>query len=223
MDKYTEKILTKDTLAESEKLLNKNHWSEFNETEQALSLLKAISDNKEKEEHLKSIGDTHFGMSWMDFKDLLVNKGFKNAHSYDFDYDDGIEEAILYHHPVKGFVIFATSFGKKRTINGGELYAEIKVNDKEGENIVWRWLSTGGCIDIDNKIYSTKHDVREGLFSKLNKLESAGTFLNKWTEKNKFLWFADYVETKVEGYDYKEITQEKINKCPQEFRDIMGK
>lgn len=227
MDKYTEKILNRDSIAESEKLLGGKHHSNFDDVDITLTLLKCMSDNTEKENHLKSIGDTYNGIKWGYFKSLLTTKGFVNAYSYDFTYEpleiNTIEEAILYYNPSKGLIIFATSFGNKDRINGGNLYGEIQAFSEEHKETIWKWISTGGCIDQKNMIYETSHDVREGLFSKIEKLESAGQFLNKWTAKNRFLWFVDFVEEKNPSYDYKKITQDKIQKCCKEFRNIIGK
>jgi hypothetical protein len=226
MDKNTEKILTHDSLADTEQILGGKHWSQFNDKENMFSLGKFMIDNQIKDEHLKSIGDTHFGMSWNEFKKLIQQHGFINAYSYKLDYkgwsNPTKEEVIIYYHQKKGLIIYAESFNNKTTVNGGKLYGEIKANNTESEKVIWKWLSTGGCIDADNMIYDTSHDVREGLFSKLNELESAGTFLNKWTKKDRFLWFVDYVEDDVEGYDYKKITLDKIKKCPKELQDIIG-
>lgn len=225
MNKETERILTQDTVYESEKILCKDNWSEFNEMDNAFCLFKAMSDNHRKTEHLKGLGDTYWGVDWNEFKNLIKSYGFIPALEYDFKYDSFgescTEECIIYYHPEKGMVIHATSFGNKDHINGGNLYAEIEANSDEDEEVICKWLSTGGCIE--GLIYETQQDIREGLFSKLNELETAGKFLNRWTNKNRFLWFVDYSEEKKNGYDYRVITQNKIKRCPQEFRDIIGR
>ena len=226
MDKLTERILTQDSLAESENVLGGKHWSQFNETEQAFSMFKFFNDNDIKNNHLQSINDTYFRMSWDEFKNLIKSHGFIPGLEYNLLYngwsEPKTEEAILYYHPSKGLIIWATSFNGKTTVNGGNLYGEIKANSKEDCETIWRWLSSGGCINSEEMIYKTSHDVREGLFSKLNTLESAGTFLSKWIDKNRFLCFVDYVEDDIPGYDYKAITKEKIMKCPKEMQEIIG-
>ena len=223
MDNITEKFLTQDTIVETEKILGKHHYSEFNDKENSFMLLKAMIDGEAKSKHLKSIGDTYWGMKWNEFKDLIKGHGFVAGLEYDFEYEGRIDEAIIYYHPVKGLIIFATSFGQKDRINGGNLYGEIKANSEEDCQTIWRWLSTGGCIKDSDMVYETSHDIREGLFAKLDTLETAGRFLNRWIKKDRFLWFVDYVETKDERYDYKKITQDKIKKLPQECRNIIGR
>lgn len=226
MDTRTEEILEKDSIADTERILGDKHWSKFNNLENAFSIGNIIRDNEIKEEHLKSLKDTYFSMSWRYFKNLIQEKGFVNGYTYEIDYDNWgnprKEEAIIYYHPQKGLIIWATSYNSKTTVNGGNLYGEIKSNSKEDEKVIWRWLSSGGCTNAKEMIWKTSHDIREGLFSKLDTLESAGEFLNKWTNKDTFLWFVDYAEDKLEGYDYKKITNEKINKCPIELQNIIG-
>jgi hypothetical protein len=222
VDKITEKVLMHDTIAESEKILGRDHHSQFDDKDMQFVIWKAALDNQTKKDYLQSIGDTHFGMTWDEFKNMLVNYGFINGLTYKFDYKKRKEEAIIYYQPIKGMIVFATSWDNK-SVNSGNLYAEIKANSKEDRETIWRWLSTGGCIDSENMIYETQHDVREGLFSKLNELETAGTFLNRWTNQKRFLWFVDYAESKKKGYDNTIITQQKINKLPKEARAIMGK
>lgn len=225
MDTLTERILEQDTIAETEKILGKEHWSVFTKEENMFCLAKAMSDNQNKDNHLKNIGDTHFSMTWDELKALLSRKGFVNALTYEFEYigrdETRMEEAIIYYHPDKGMVVYADSYFGKTRVNGGNLYAEIQANRPEDEQTIWRWLSTGGCRDHERRIYETSHDIREGLFSKLDTLATAGKFLPEWTNKDRFLWFVDYMENKEPDYDYKAITQSKIEKCPEAFRKII--
>jgi hypothetical protein len=223
MESKTEAILTRDTLGETEKLFGGKHWSQFNDLESLVSLVRAAEDSMAKKNHLKSLGDTYSGMGWAGFKDLIKSKGFIPALEYDVRHGDSVDEFIIYYHPAKGLVICADSYYNKGVVNNGNLYGEIQAHSKEDEETIWKWLSSGGCIDCEKKIYETSHDVREGLFSKLDVLESAGTFLNQWTNNNRFLWFVDSVENKIPGYDYKKIAAGKIAKCPEEFRKVIGR
>ena len=220
MNKETERILTQDSLSETEQILGNKHWSEFTDTENGFALLKVISDNERKTKHLKGLGDTYWGIKWDEFKDLIKAHGFVPALEYEFIKYEKPDEAIIYYHPTKGLIIWATSFDGKDHINGGELYGEIKANSEADQEVIWMWLSTGGCIE--DLVYETKQDIREGLFNKLNELETAGVFQNKWIKKNRFLHFVDYSIEDI-NRDYKIATQIKINKCPQEMRNIIGR
>jgi len=220
MDKLTEKMIKQDPIIDAEKAFGK-HWSEFDDTENMFMLSHAIESNERKGSYLASIGDTYSRISWDDFKSLLVKKGFISAIEYDIHQDGNTDEFILYYNPEKGLIIHADSYWNKKSINSGTLYGEIQANSEEDVREVYRWISTGGCIDTEKLIFETSHDVREGLFSRLDAIETAGKFLPVWTNKDRFLWFLDYTETKAEDYDYKQITKDKIEKCPDGLKNII--
>ena len=220
MDELTEKIIRKDAIAETEKAFGK-HWNEFDDAENMFMLSHFVASNERKGDYLASIGDTYFRMSWDDFKNLLIRKGFVSALEYDINHDGDINQFIIYYNPIKGLIVTAGSYWNNSSINGGTLYGEIQANDESDVRDIFTWINTGGCIDTEKLIFETSHDVREGLFSRLDALETAGKFLPVWTNKNRFLWFLDYTETKIEDYDYKQITKEKIEKCPDELKKII--
>jgi hypothetical protein len=222
MDEKTRKMLRLDTIFETEKLFGGKDHNKFSDKENMTMLQYSALLNEEKNNYFSSLGDTYFRMSWQSFKELITKYGFIPAMEYDFSHDKYVDEFIIYYNLPKGLIICATSYFDKKSVNGGTLWGEIKANNKEDSHIVWSWLSTGGQSKFDDLIYETQQDVREGLFSILNTLESAGEFLPKWINKNRFLWLLDFTETKVEGYDYKKITMEKILKCPKEMQEIIG-
>lgn len=223
MDQKTENILKHDTVKETEKRLGKR-WTEFNPAEEVVCLSNAVNDNKEKSDHLKSIKDTYHSMSWNEFKTMVENYGFKIGLAYDVksNHSDDIEEFILYYHVMKGLIMWVSSYFSKTKINSGTCYGEIKPFEGD-ENIdtVWSWISSGGIINNTN-IFKTDFDIREGMFFRLNKLESHGNFMPIWTGKDRFLWFLDWNEQETKDYDYKKITSEKISKCPDEVINIIG-
>ena len=226
MNNITEKLLKEDPIYNKERELGK-HWSNFTDKEAKEIFVENYMLSKIKENHLKQINDTYMDMSWNYFINLIEKYGFKKGYEEIFKYNgfnyNRDEKAVIYYHKEKGLIIFATSFNNTTTVNSGKLYGEIKANNnKEDIETIWQNLSTGGCIDEKNIIYETSHDIREGLFYKLNKLESAGTFLPIWTKKNRFLWFVNYVEEDKENFDYKEITKNKILKRPKEMQEIIG-
>jgi len=223
MKEITEKILRYDPIYETEKMVKKNHWSEFDDLENMLSILMFTDHNKKKEEHLKSIGDTYHNIKWEDFKNLIKQHGFKEGLSYNFKhYDDSTkeEEAIIYYHPEKGLVIWATSYWNKKSVNGGKMYGMIQYNE-DNSNDMWRVLN--GCSNgtIEENYRNFDYDIREGLIHTINKIEEKFVFVNKWI-KTPFLWFVDFTEEKQKGFDYKEITKNKIEKCPKELQEIIG-
>ncbi len=235
-DNITDELLHKDSLAESEQVLGNKHWSEFNEKEQAFSLFKFMADNETKSEHLKSIGDTYWGMKWNEFINLIESYGFVSGLRYDFiapkygfsDEADRIEEAILYYHPTKGLILWATSYSGN--INGGTVYGEINI-DKERWKEISKALnrcSHGAFAHYNGETEQDEYknqvefdyDIREGLIHVLNRIENVTSYAPIWTERN-FLWFLDYAEENQDGYDYRTITLEKILRCPNDLQDIV--
>lgn len=161
-------------------------------------------------------------MSWQDFKSLLTTYGFKIGLEYDITHDENeVDEAIIYYHPQKGLVLWATSFWNKKSINGGTVYGMIEWDDWKVACNVFSGCSHGGNGE-DKNIRDFSYDIREGLIHKLNRIDSTVKYLPKWQGITPFLWFVDYNEDDVEGYDYKTITNEKILKCPKELQEIIG-
>lgn len=225
MNDKTEKLLRKDSLAESEEILGNKHWSEFNRLEQEFSIFKSIRDNEIKREHLKSIGDTYYGIEWGAFINLIEQHGFKEGLKYDFiapKYNarekDRIEQAILYYHPIKGLIIWATSHGNH--INSGKVHGMAKYN--EWEDVFSVLTGSNGDNGEDENIRYFDFDIREGLIHNINKVDNNLKLLPQWRGRLPFLWFLDYAEEKQPNYDYKVITAKKIAKCPKEMQDIIS-
>lgn len=231
----TDELLHRDTIAETEKMLNGKDYHEFNDFENMIMLVNAMEDNKIKNNHLNSLGDTHFGMKWNDFIKLIESYGFIKGLRYSFvppkyydDEEERAENAIIYYHPTKGLVLWATSYGK--SINGGKVYGEVLMN-KEIRKDIYKALhdcSHGAFAtwnrDKEEDEYKEQiefdYDIREGLIHVLTRIENTTKFASIWKDSH-FLWFVDYAEEKQEGYDYKKITEEKILKCPIELQNII--
>lgn len=220
INEKTEKLLSRDPVAEAEKMFGGKHWSEFSDGESSLALLMALTDNVHKNDHLRREGDTYSSMSWNRFKSLLAAHGFKMALSYKIERYEHTDEVCIFFEEARGLVIFADSFLDR--VNGGRLYAEIKGKPGVPCNL-FNVISTGGCVNHEENIWSTSHDVREGLLHNISKIEECADFLPVWTEKDKYLWFIDSTETDQPWYDYVQITQKKIEMCPPELRKIVGR
>lgn len=118
MDNKIRDLLSFDPIYESEKILNKNHWSEFDEKEKRFSLAMAILNNERKNEILKQNKDTRSSMSRKEFIEIITLNGFKLGYEYSFPYEDKNEIASIYYRP-DGLVIWFTSFFNGESINGG--------------------------------------------------------------------------------------------------------
>jgi len=71
--------LKRDVLADMEKVFNKDHYSQFNNIENALSLSEFVKHNLKVTDYYKRTSDTYFSISWNNFKELIENNGFKLA------------------------------------------------------------------------------------------------------------------------------------------------
>lgn len=214
------KVLTYDPLEQSEGIFGK-HWSQFTEDEMKMSLGLSLIHNKNKSEILKNNNDTYSSMEWFDFIDLIELNGFICGLKYDIYHDDDIDEAILYYRN-DGLILWATSYFNKKSVNGGTLYGEISYEEFSEEIFsALNGCSHGGVGTFEN-IRSFNKDVREGLFYTINNLSNLVKFNSQWKQRDKFLWFVDYVENKKSNYDYKAITLNKISQLPLEAKEIIG-
>jgi len=228
----TEQLLNHDSIAQVEKELGKHH-SEFNNLDNMYMLFKGMKHNKRTSEHLKSIEDTYFGMSWDYFVNLIKRYGFVEGLTYKFKHisfgEENEEQAIIYYHPSKGLVIWAETYGGD-SVNGGTLYGMVKgIEDWKTLSKALDHCSHGSSAYYDEngqmimkECIDFSVDIRKGLIHRLNNIESVTEFMPQWKDEEPFLWFVDYVEDKEPGYDYKEITKSKIKRCPQELQNIIS-
>ena len=206
---YIDKLLDIDPIAIVEDASGGKHWSEFDNSDNIMALGLAMMSGEIKRNALKQAGDTYWGMKWDEFQSLIESHGFKCALRYDIPYENKTEEAIIY-YDTNGFVIWATSFFGKTSINGGTLYGQIK--EEKGFLSSDLHHCSHGCFADDKWHFDV--DVREGLFHNINSVLQNATPLKVW-EYDSFLWLVDYVEENELGYDYKKITEDKINSSPE--------
>lgn len=230
MRNFKDYLLNYDSIEHTEEIVGK-HNSEFNESDMLKALSLAYLNNNMKEKMLKDSNDTYSVMGWSEFKHLLIKKGFKVGIEYLFeDYNDNKikEEAIIYYHIEKGLILFAESYRSK--VNSGNLYGEVQANDNEEDiRTVSSNISNGGRVHGTERNYQTKQDVREGLFYRISKLESAGHFIPVWTETPISLWFVNYSQYRsvyeLSSDDsisyYYEVSNNLIEQLPDEARRIM--
>lgn len=223
MDENTKIILNFDPVAATENLLGKRHEDWNMETDGYAALGIAMATSKIKADHLKSIGDTHFGITWIDFIEIAKAYGFKSSYCQKFTgtgwSDKGVEEEeIIFYHEEKGLILHAESYDGK-SVSSAKVYGEVKIGDKLEKN---QWEALNGCSHGGNG-NGTMHfdvDVREGFRFHLDALSEVFEFSKSWS-KVPFLWFLNYMDTKDENYSYKEINKQKINACTPEVRKII--
>ena len=223
MNENTKMILNFDPVAATEDLLGKRHEDWNIETDGYAALGIAMATNKIKADHLKSIRDTHFGITWIEFIEVAKASGFKSGYCQKFTgtgwSDKGVEEEeIIFFHEEKGLILHAVSFSGK-SVNSAKVYGEVKIGDKLEEN---QWEALNGCSNggNGNGTMSFDVDVREGFRFHLDALSEAFEFSKSWSTVP-FLWFLNYMDTKDENYSYKKINEQKIDACTPEVRKII--
>lgn len=223
MNKTTKDILNFDPVATAEALIGKRHEEWDVETDGMSALMLAIVTNQAKEEHLKSIGDTHSGITWIDFIEIAKAYGFKSGYCQKFtgtgwSRKDVEEEEIIFFHEEKGLILHAESYDGK-SVNSARVYGEVKIGDKLEKN---QWEALNGCSHggNGNGTMSFDVDVREGFRFHLDALSEAFEFSKNWT-KVPFLFLLNYMDTRDENYNYKKINKQKIDACTPEVRKII--
>jgi hypothetical protein len=223
-------LLKFDGLAAAEQLSGVSYKESL--VTQAVGFGLMIANNREKEKVLKELNDTHFGMTFVDFISLIESNGFVKAYEEEFPNPHTEEEIVMEKLVVywkDGILLEATSHWN--SLNGGHILFNWEPNPDLEKYTALNGCSNGPIIigktepkpfynkwtnkweDRIENIYSNardgSYDVREGLFLKISDLQEQGKFLNPWIEPP-FLYFVNYNENKVPGYDYKKITYKKI-------------
>lgn len=243
--------MRRDVIADMEELTGKHH-SEFTRGEEALVLIAAAAEARRVEAEMQAIGDTHWGLSWQEFKNLLTANGFNillvdkfKPGRYGHD-PDREEELLVAFDPKRCLLLKATSYGlssDRPHINGGSVYGEVcapKPPTKQGMSILWRGLSgcSNGPEGNDSATEVRRHfdyDIREGLFSQLMTISLSGwQYADTWTkgEHQRHLWLLDYgqeysAESEPEFRKrctfYDRCTQERIDRLPADVRQRIGR
>jgi hypothetical protein len=175
-------------------------------------------------------------MTFIEFINLIEINGFVKVYEEEFPniYNKVIVTEKLVVYWKDGILLDATSHWK--SLNGGSIHFNWEPNPNLEKYTALNGCSNGPIIIGKTepkphyckwtnetemrveKIYSNardgSYDVREGLFLKISDLQEQGKFLSPWIEPP-FLYLVNYNENKVEGYDYKKITYEKLKKFPE--------
>lgn len=223
MNEKTKNILNFDPVATAETLIGKQHEDWDLKTDAMAASALVMATNQAKADHLKSIGDTHLGITWIEFIEITKAYGFKSGYCQKFTgtgwSDKGVEEEeIIFFHEEKGLILHAESFSGK-SVNSAKVYGEVKIGDKLEEK---QWEALNGYSHGSNG-NGTMHfevDVREGFRFHLDAISEAFEFSKNWSEVP-FLWFLNYMDSKVENYDFKKITNQKINASTSEVKKII--
>lgn len=166
---------------------------------------------------LAARGDTVFSNSLDRYESIIKDYGFELALDVPFTdpYDSADEHLFVYWHPYGLLLKFDTYQGVR--VNGGKVQYCWKPADPDARE-TWKLTSSGS---YSNGVWVGDHDCREALIFNLENLRKNGDFLNPWPTLP-FMWLLHHGDTKVEGYDYEAITNERISFLTEHVRKGMG-
>lgn len=163
---------------------------------------------------------------WEQFLKNVTDYGFELGYSRKFvgrtlENDPPMnDEEMIFFNKKNGMILYTQSYNGK-SVNSAVVYCEV-IEPKE-----WlphdKWDVLWGCSSSHNGdgTISVSVDVRQGFKFFLDGLSNAFEFSKEW--KNvPHLWFLNYMDTKVPGYDCTKITWEKIQKSSPEVKSIIG-
>jgi len=211
LNEQIREALSVDPIAEMEKRMGVS----YKEDESVVWASMALSQQnaKEKEGLLKLNDDTHWGITIPEFKRLLSRLGFEIL------LEDALSSGDVFRvcwNP-EGLLLATDSYYGDKKINGGNVYCFYK-----GEYSAINTSGGGSVSPEGDDLFAVSKDIREGLRFFIEGLKSGGEFLPIWP-KTPFLWLLSYEDSKVEGYDFKKITLDRIHRLPKHVQDaILG-
>ncbi|MCK4730320.1 MAG: hypothetical protein KAT28_03300 [Candidatus Aenigmarchaeota archaeon] len=189
-----------------------------------------------KKSYIRVKPDTYYSMSWNYFEDIIGDYGFKEVLSDIWRHDDKEDYFKIFADTDKSLLIGATTYNQK--MNGGTLYGEIVSKEVIEEDMLNARIYDlcdilqGGSIGDSNKINEGVHfsvSIMEELIGYLKSIENSEyfKFANPWKTKYSsfdlpFLRLVTPEESKIEGYDYKAITENRIKRLPKNVREMIG-
>lgn len=219
-----ENLLQSDPLLDAETLTGASYKDD--EGTLALGMVLHLEKSARVREEMGLRDDTHYGSDFEQALRVLAELGFSIIHEHAFspktysgeDTARNERYIILWR---AGVLATLTSYQETRVNT-----FEIHYNWRQNEGVKPFQYTSSGHYDSDSYdngeyVWIGHHDVRTGLRHTLSNLEHNGEFLNIWIERP-FLWFVDYAQEKVEGYDYKAITKQVIATFPIEVIAAIG-
>jgi hypothetical protein len=218
-------ILSFDGIAAAEKITGASYKDETpdGEATMALGMLLHMDSSERKRKILKERNDTHFGITFLETVKLLNNMGFAKVYeekfgSISYSGEPTVKETFMVLWSEKGVLVTIDSYNG-RSLNSGEAYFNYESDDYHNLS----GCSNGPIIldssspDRNKWTYSKARecslDIREGFKYRIESMSENGKFLNPWQGVG-FLWLLNYREPKIEGYNYKQITYNKLKQIP---------
>jgi len=206
--------LDRDVLSDMEKVIKKDHYSQFNELENSFAMTELFKHNLKVTDYYKQINDTYWGITWNEFINLIEGKGFKLVLLDDFICEGRHEKLGIWGWKEKGLLLVATTYSN--SLNSGTMYGQAKRLPHFD-----KFFPISATCGYTGETVRFNIDVREGLFLNIETIEKDMELLKIWNDHNSFLWLLDYTQTKVDGYNYEEINRERLSRCPQWIKDMV--
>lgn len=172
-----EQALEFDALSTAEKITGESYKED--ESTSMLGLLLNFQHNKKKDKILQDKHDTVYSMQREDYIDVVEDIGFEQLLHDRFEGKEGDEEHLyIYWDYDRGiFLYFETYSGITHdSVNSaGFTYNWIPDDDSDWYGATSSGTMTDGC-------WIGHHDGREGLRTKIERLEKYGDFVAPWIE-----------------------------------------
>lgn len=216
-DSEMRSLLEFDSLAAAEKLRGTSYKEDPATVLAGFGL--NVRNNNLKKQALSAAGDTHFGSTFAEQLDAFHDLGFEVVATLNFqgtgwnEEPDVRETFLVLWHP-DGVL------GTIESYNGdGRNTSHIYYNWRPAvEN--WHMFTSSGGPFVDG-VWPGSHDTLEALKFHFNQLRANGEFVSPWAA-SPFIWLLTYMDTKVDGYDYKAITAERLADLPEHVRVAIG-
>ncbi len=241
-------LLTIDAVALAEDLTGKSWKEDENVGLTSLGLQMKLS--RFKELAMRSLKDTHYGMSTEEFIGLLTEKGFQLVYLEEFTRDSihnhCKDQLNVFFHRGDGVLLIFDTYNQKSvnggvfhycwTPVGGELSKRYDVTSSGGWESISEpdWRKTYDEGTPGDLYWRGNHDCREGMFRDIQRLKEAGTLLSPWPSYKgtgidlPISVSVDYEKAKEAGAkpgDYTLIDAERIrryNSLPEDVRALLN-
>lgn len=172
----------------------------------------AMLHNERKAEALRQTRDSHYGMTFAEFRTLLAELGFEEVLVETFAGRDCPETFVIAWSP-EGVLAVCESYAGERLNSAKVLYNYRHPNGYPGFG-----LTSSGSMCGD--LWVGDHDAREGVRHNLGRMREAGEFVTPWRERP-WLWLLTYMDTKGE-YDHEAITAARVARLPEHVRQAIS-
>lgn len=206
-----DELLRTDSLQQAEDITGESYKND--DATSALGMLIQMSKGRELDALLREAGDTTFSNELDRYQSIIEGVGFEQALAVPFVSQWNRAENLFVYARRDGLLLVFDTFATDR-VNGGHLYYQWRpaIDD------FWSVTSSGG---MRGDVWCGYHDCREALLRKIKGLTDNGAFVAPW-EHEEFLWLLHHGDTKVEGYDHRAITAERIAMLPEWVRQMLG-